>query len=200
MEVEREGDRYRVDSVTLIAAPAAAVFDVLADYQHLHELSSAFEETRVVSADEDGTAQLVYLRARGCVLFFCKTLERYESMTLDRPREIVAVAVSPPTSAATTDAAAPAGDGERSVDPRPAGREVDADAAIGQVAYSRSRWYLEATASGTRVTYAMEMEPDFWVPPLVGPWALKRKLVSGADDAADRLERRARGEPVVTDP
>ena len=24
--------------------------------------------------------------------------------------------------------------------------------------------------------YSLEMEPPFWVPPLVGPWALKRKL------------------------
>jgi hypothetical protein len=185
MEVERDGDRYRVDSHTLLQAPAEAVFDVLSDYDRLHELSSVFEETRTVERSADGSRQIVYLRARGCVLFFCKTLERYEQLSLSPYREIVAEAIAPPPPA-------PAGDAS--------GSEPGTDAAegddVGQIAYARSTWRLEEQADGTHVYYAMEMEPDFWVPPLVGPWALKRKLSSGAGDAAERLERRALGQPL----
>jgi hypothetical protein len=57
--------------------------------------------------------------------------------------------------------------------------------------HSRSEWRLEPEGSGTRVTYELEMEPDFWVPPVLGPWFLKRKLRDGSARAVDRIERLA---------
>jgi hypothetical protein len=35
------------------------------------------------------------------------------------------------------------------------------------------------------------MEPDFFVPPIIGPWYLKRVLSSGGVRAVDRIERLA---------
>jgi hypothetical protein len=43
------------------------------------------------------------------------------------------------------------------------------------------------------------MEPDFFVPPVVGPWYLKRTLTQGSQRAVVRIERLARqldGRPV----
>jgi hypothetical protein len=40
--------------------------------------------------------------------------------------------------------------------------------------------------------YRLEMEPDFWVPPLIGPWYLKRTLSHGGVRAVSRIERLAR--------
>jgi hypothetical protein len=54
--------------------------------------------------------------------------------------------------------------------------------------YSTSEWWLEPEASGTRMTYQLEMEPDFWVPPVIGPWYLKKTLKRGGGDAVDRIE------------
>ncbi len=173
LKVDREGQRYFVESHARIEAPLEAVYDVLSDYEHLHELTSVFEETRVVEGADDEQQRLVYLRARGCVLFFCRTIERYDRLQLERPRDILALAVAPP--GATDDA-----------EPAP-------------VAYSRSRWQLSEEDDGTHVLYSMEMEPPFWVPPLVGPWAVKRKLASGAGDAVQRVEQRALGHPVTFD-
>ena len=34
----------------------------------------------------------------------------------------------------------------------------------------------------------MEMEPNFWLPPFVGPWFLKRTLLRGAPAAIDQIE------------
>jgi hypothetical protein len=46
----------------------------------------------------------------------------------------------------------------------------------------------------------MEMEPNFWLPPFVGPWFLKRTLLRGAPAAIDQIEYLAqqeqRSEPV----
>jgi hypothetical protein len=43
------------------------------------------------------------------------------------------------------------------------------------------------------------MEPDFFIPPLIGPWYLKRTLSQGGVRAVTRIERLARqldGRPV----
>jgi hypothetical protein len=61
--------------------------------------------------------------------------------------------------------------------------------------YSRSEWELEPVEGGTRVTYRLIMEPDFWVPPVVGPWALKKTLLRGGTRAINRIERLALGMP-----
>ena len=55
--------------------------------------------------------------------------------------------------------------------------------------YSRSEWQLSPEGdNGTRVLYRLEMEPDFWIPPVLGPMILKRKLVQGGADAVTRIE------------
>ncbi len=57
--------------------------------------------------------------------------------------------------------------------------------------YSMSEWSIEPEDGGTRVTYRMDMEPDFWLPPFVGPWFLKRTLLQGAPAAIDQIEHLA---------
>ncbi len=58
--------------------------------------------------------------------------------------------------------------------------------------FSTSEWTLEPEESGTSMTYRFVMEPDFWVPPLIGPWVLKRRLTRGGVGAINRIERLAR--------
>ncbi len=57
--------------------------------------------------------------------------------------------------------------------------------------FSQAEWLLEPDDDGTRVTYRLEMEPDFFVPPVIGPWVLKRRLMAGGARAVDRIERLA---------
>lgn len=59
--------------------------------------------------------------------------------------------------------------------------------------YSTSEWTLEPDgAGGTHVAYKLEMEPGFWVPPVVGPWRLKHALSDGVARAVRRIESLAR--------
>jgi hypothetical protein len=44
------------------------------------------------------------------------------------------------------------------------------------------------------MTYTLVMEPDFFVPPIVGPFILKRILRSGGARVISRIERMALGE------
>ena len=59
--------------------------------------------------------------------------------------------------------------------------------------YSRERWRLEKDGRGTMMTYWFEMEPAFWVPPVIGPFLIKRTLREGGIDAIDRIEAIAQG-------
>jgi hypothetical protein len=58
--------------------------------------------------------------------------------------------------------------------------------------YSTSEWLLEHDGEDTKMIYKLEMEPDFFVPPLLGPWYLKRTLAQGGQRAVLRIERLAR--------
>lgn len=60
--------------------------------------------------------------------------------------------------------------------------------------YALAEWSLEAEGTGTRVVYKMEMEPNFWLPPFVGPWFLRRTLVQGAPAAIEQIEQLAQQE------
>ena len=55
-------------------------------------------------------------------------------------------------------------------------------------AYSRERWQLIPEGEGTIMIYDFEMEPAFWVPPLIGPYVIKRALKSSGAAAVGRIE------------
>jgi hypothetical protein len=58
---------------------------------------------------------------------------------------------------------------------------------------SVSEWVLEPDGvGGTYMTYKIQMEPAFRVPPIVGPWYLKHTLSTGGVRAVSRIERLAR--------
>lgn len=59
---------------------------------------------------------------------------------------------------------------------------------------SRERWRLLPDGEGTILIYEFEMVPDFWVPPVIGPFYIQRALKSGGEDAIDRIEALALGE------
>ena len=53
---------------------------------------------------------------------------------------------------------------------------------------SRERWQLIPEGEGTVMIYEFQMVPAFWVPPLIGPFYIKRALRSGGVDAVNRIE------------
>lgn len=59
--------------------------------------------------------------------------------------------------------------------------------------FSRERWTLRPDGDGTVLVYEFELEPSFWVPPVIGPFIMKRVLKAGGSDAVDRIEALAQG-------
>ena len=157
--VEYEDSRYHLTSEVWLAAPPEDVYRVLTDYDSFVRLTSAFVETYDVPPDEQGRPRF-YTRMEGCMLLYCKSLERAGYLLLEPQSEIVAVAVPDKSD----------------------------------FKYCRERWRLVAESGGTRMLYEFEMEPDFWVPPVIGPWIIKRTLREDGIDVIDRIESLARGE------
>jgi len=63
---------------------------------------------------------------------------------------------------------------------------------------STESWTFVAENGGTVVTYRLLMEPDFWIPPGIGPYLIKRKFRKNGGDAIDRIEAIAKGIQVRT--
>lgn len=55
----------------------------------------------------------------------------------------------------------------------------------------REVWTLASTADGTLITYRHELEPGFWMPPVIGSWVVRRALAWGAAAAGDIIEEMA---------
>lgn len=158
VEVERDEDRYRLESEAWFDASPEEMFRVLSDYDLFEKFTSALVETRNIEPDEKGRPQF-FARMEGCVLLFCKSFVRRGHLELDPHSEIVAVA----------------------------------DPAQSDFKYCHERWRLVREGEGTLLIYTFEMEPGFWVPPVVGPYVIMRTLRDGGRDAIDRIEALAQG-------
>ena len=67
------------------------------------------------------------------------------------------------------------------------------DPEISNFKFSLESWRLKEDGDGTLMIYNFNMEPDFFVPPIIGPYMIKRALRSGGVDAIDRIEALAQG-------
>lgn len=57
--------------------------------------------------------------------------------------------------------------------------------------YGVARWDFWEEPAGTRMRFRSEIEPAFWVPPLIGPWLVQRALEAEMLKSVANLERLA---------
>jgi len=53
---------------------------------------------------------------------------------------------------------------------------------------SVEEWQFTPDGDSTTISYQLKMRPKFWVPPLIGPYLIKRKLEKDGGDALARIE------------
>lgn len=68
-----------------------------------------------------------------------------------------------------------------------------ADVELSDFRVSLESWTFEPEAAGTVVVYTFEFEPKFWIPPLIGPYVLQKKLKDNSIRALRRIEALAQG-------
>ena len=69
---------------------------------------------------------------------------------------------------------------------------LEADPTRSDFKFMRSRWSVSKMGGSSVLRYDMDMQADFWIPPLIGAWAIKHKLYSSAMNMAQRMEMMAR--------
>jgi hypothetical protein len=75
----------------------------------------------------------------------------------------------------------------------PPGGRIAADvvAALSDLHYGAARWRIWPCEPGACLSFQAELEPDFWVPPVVGPWMMERKLREEALQTSRGIDRLA---------
>jgi len=151
---EKRDGLYYATSEIWLDAEREGIFDVLSNWDLSTQFSSMIVESYNIEPDDQGRIGF-YMKNRGCVLFFCKTMERYGYLESEENALIRAIAI-----------------------PEKSDFEV-----------SDERWHLEEENDGTRIRYEMTMKPKFWIPPIIGPYAIKKKIRKDGLEALQRVER-----------
>ncbi|MGH8461197.1 MAG: SRPBCC family protein [Stenotrophobium sp.] len=66
---------------------------------------------------------------------------------------------------------------------------------LSDLRYGRAEWRMRPCDGGTCLHFSAELEPGFWVPPLLGPWLIERKLRAQAITTSEGIERLAAQAP-----
>lgn len=61
--------------------------------------------------------------------------------------------------------------------------------ALSDYRYGESVWRVRAVNGGTRVTFQCTIEPDFWVPPVIGTWMMKNRMREEAEHTVLNIEQ-----------
>ncbi|ROO29765.1 hypothetical protein SAOR_02940 [Salinisphaera orenii MK-B5] len=59
----------------------------------------------------------------------------------------------------------------------------------GDLETGHAAWRFEAAEAGTWMAFRAEIEPAFWVPPVIGPYLISRELRAQARTTAEAIER-----------
>jgi hypothetical protein len=159
---ETQAHRYRVRVQMDVDAPSNQVYAVLTDYAHYARLNPDIERARVLGPGAVKNSTRVETLIRACVAFFCRDLHQLEDVSARVDATNVLSVVAEGI-------------------PEP-----------GNVRYSRSRWDVQACGQrSTCLGFYVEVEPDFWVPALIGTWLIRRTLRNKAVETCQQVERLA---------
>jgi hypothetical protein len=159
---ETQPGRYRVRLEMGLQASSHQVYAVLTDYAHYAALNPDIERSHLLGPGATKDSTRVETWIHACVAFFCHELDQLQDVTARGD----AASISSVTAEGI---------------PRQ-----------GSVRYSVSRW--DVKACGTQTTclgFFAEVEPDFWIPPIIGSWVIERTLRNKAIETCEQVERLA---------
>lgn len=162
LTVDHVGKRYLLDLRVALDTSAPQAFAVMRDYPNLAAINPAVQSVTLLPGAPDGATR-VQTAVRVCVLWFCRVLEQVQDM--------------------------------RSVT-NGMGGTVSATVlpALSNLRFGQADWLVAPCPDAPQacLRFTAELEPDFWVPPVIGPWALKRKLREEGVETSLGIERVAR--------
>lgn len=167
LQVSRDGARYQVQLDVRLQAPGPAAFAILSDLSTLPRLNPAVQSVTARPGAPAGAARFETL-IRYCFAFFCKDVRQTQDLY---------------------------------VEPDASGGRMRAEVLPrrGDLRYGVAHWRLQpcpgagagsgAGAGQSCMHFDATLELDFWVPPLIGPWVIQRKLRDEAVQTSTSVER-----------
>jgi len=143
-----------------IDAPAAMVYRLITDYDHLHDINPAVRESRILRTDGPEKCR-IHVVTRVCVLFYCRDITQIQDM-VQSPGYRIEATILPEYS-----------DFRR----------------------GRAQWRLTPEGDATVMHFRAELEPDFFMPPLIGPWLIRRQMASQITEIVMIIEARHHRNP-----
>lgn len=156
-----EDDQYEVRFAVVLDGERARLRQVLTDYPGMSRLSPTMRRSRVIHAAGDHRPARIELTFRPCVLvIFCKTLTKVSNVHIDDEGNRMRFVAVPELS-----------------DFHEAREAIAlADVSAGD-------------AARVRFTYSAVLKPKFNIPPLVGPWLIKQRILGDLEATARNVER-----------
>lgn len=163
VHVTRDGTHFLIGMHVAIDASPPAVFSALQDYVAMMRYNPDLRAVRVQPTGIPGRVRL-FTSIHACVLVFCKTMHEEQIMTALSNKD----------------------GGVLEAQLLPRGGDFKA---------GHARWTVGACRTARPVTCldaAIELVPAFWVPPVIGPWVLRREMAAEARRTSKGLEIVAR--------
>jgi len=151
---------YSLSIEARIDAPAAMVYRLITDYDHLQDINPAIRESRILRADSPEKYRIRVV-TRVCVLFYCRDVTQSQDM-VQSPGYLIEATVLP----------------------------QDSDFRRG-----RAQWRLIAEGDSTLMQFRAELVPDFFMPPLIGPWLIRREMANQITEIVMIIEARHQRSP-----
>jgi hypothetical protein len=71
-------------------------------------------------------------------------------------------------------------------------RRLEFERVAGNMSQMRGSWNVSGTGAHCEIRYEADLDPDFWVPPLIGPRLMRSQVDEQMHGILDEIERRSR--------
>ena len=162
VQVGRDDQRFHIDMRVAIDAAPVQVFRALQDYAAMPRYNPDLRAVRTEPTSAPNRVRL-FTTIHTCVLLFCKTMHQEQLMTA--------------TAQAT-------------------GGLLEAELIAHSSAFGgQGQWLVKpcgAQRPSACLDIRLELVPQFWVPPVIGPWLIRRTMYEEAQRSTHGLEQVAR--------
>jgi len=162
VEISREKNRYHLHANTTVYARVDNVRRIITDYENLTSIIPNLKESELLSKPENKRTTVSML-TEICVFFLCYNIRHVQTFHIIK-NDILFSRIIPGMS---------------------------------NFKSGWMRWEIKKTDSDkiypvTQIILDMEMTPDFFVPPLIGPYQIKKKMLEITRATINNLEEKAK--------
>ena len=162
IEVSREKNRYHLHTNTTVYAKIDNVRRIITDYENLTLIIPNLKESKLLNKSENERTTVSML-TEICVFFLCYNIRHVQTFHTIKD-DILFSRIIP---------------------------------GMGNFQSGWMRWEIKEIDSNkmtpvTQIILDIEMTPDFFVPPLIGPYQIKRKMLEITSATINNLEEKAK--------